>query len=300
MLRPKQSHREAIRLRPRSAISHFNLGVVLQARGQIDSARDSYQQALGLDPTFAEVHFNLACIFQEQCNFSAAATAYQEALRLKPDYLDALNNYGVLAQDMGDLDGAGKCFERIVRLRPDWAMGHYNLANVHKLKRMRCEAIACYLETVRLLRTYAAAYHNLAICHSEMDQADPAITYCQRGLEHEPNSAALRDSMGFALHTQGRGEEAIAWYRKAVALAPDHAERHANLLYALNDVPPIDPAALFSEHLAWARRHAEPLTASRPTYQRSSARSPAADRLCVGPFPPPRRQLLYSADSHGP
>jgi protein O-GlcNAc transferase len=261
LVEAEASHREAIRLRPRSAMSHFNLGVVLQARGQIDSARDSYQQALGLDPTFAEVHFNLACIFQEQRSFSAAATAYQEALRLKPDYLDALNNYGVLAQDMGDLDGAGKCFERIVRLRPDWAMGHYNLANVHKLRRMRREAIACYLETVRLAPTYAAAYHNLAICHSEMDQADPAITYCQKGLEHEPNSAALCDSMGFALHTQGRGEEAIAWYRKAVALAPDDARRHANLLYALNYVPPIDPAALFSEHLVWARRHAEPLTA---------------------------------------
>jgi predicted O-linked N-acetylglucosamine transferase (SPINDLY family) len=259
------SYREAIRLRPGFAVAHYNLGVVLKALGQVEDARACYHAALLHQPTLAEAHLNLACLFHEARDFSAAAAEYQEAMRLKPDFVDAIDNYGLLVQSQGRLDEALECFERVIQLRPNWAIGHLNRANVFKQKDMRREAIAGYLETLRLDPNYATAYHNLAVAYNEVQQPDPAVEYCQRGLSLDPTSALLCDNLAFAMHTQGRGDEAISWYRKSVSLAPDSAMLHANLLYSLNYIPGVEPAALFAEHLDWARRHAEPLTAlARP------------------------------------
>jgi protein O-GlcNAc transferase len=64
-----------------------------------------------------------------------------------------------------------------------------------------------------------------------------------------------------ALGHQADVTGAIEACRRTVELAPDHASRHSTLLYTLNFQPVGDAAALFAEHLEWARRHAEPLTA---------------------------------------
>src|SRR5262249_874154 len=46
-----------------------------------------------------------------------------------------------------------------------------------------------------------------------------------------------------------------------IQLQPTNASQHSNLLYALNYTPKLTAAEVFVEHLAWARQHAEPLTA---------------------------------------
>jgi protein O-GlcNAc transferase len=127
---------------------------------------------------------------------------------------------------------------------------------------------------LRLEPTYGAAYHHLAVLYNELRQPDAALECALKGLELEPDSATLCDNLAFALHTQGRGEEALVWYRKAVALNPSESKCYSNLLYSLNYIPGIDAASLFAEHRAWAERHAQPLTALAPPH----ANDPAPDR----------------------
>jgi predicted O-linked N-acetylglucosamine transferase (SPINDLY family) len=59
----------------------------------------------------------------------------------------------------------------------------------------------------------------------------------------------------------GQSSDAIAAFRQVVRLQPAPANLHSNLLYALNFDAAYDPPTIFAEHLAWAQRHAEPLTA---------------------------------------
>jgi protein O-GlcNAc transferase len=58
---------------------------------------------------------------------------------------------------------------------------------------------------------------------------DQAVIACQRAIEAEPQSAALRYNLGILLRKLGRASEALAAYRQAVDLKPDFAEAHNNL-----------------------------------------------------------------------
>ena len=51
---------EAIRLDPKHAAAHNNLGVALQDKGDLDGAIAAFQEAIRLDPKYAVAHNNLA------------------------------------------------------------------------------------------------------------------------------------------------------------------------------------------------------------------------------------------------
>ena len=60
-----ESHyRIALCLDPEVALYWFNLGVVVEDRGQVAEAIAHYEQALALDPAFSDAHFNLARLYE--------------------------------------------------------------------------------------------------------------------------------------------------------------------------------------------------------------------------------------------
>src|SRR6185369_5389878 len=44
---------------PRCRMAHYNLGIVLKERGEVDQAVEHYRQAVALRPDYAEAHYNL-------------------------------------------------------------------------------------------------------------------------------------------------------------------------------------------------------------------------------------------------
>jgi protein O-GlcNAc transferase len=254
-------YREALRLDPGFALAHNNLGTALKESNRLEEAIASFREALRLQSDCVDAHFNLGAALHVQKNWTAAAETYGEALRLQPDHAPALASLATLRQHQGRLDEAMELFERALQIDPKSAITHLKRANLHKLKKMVPEAIAGYETALRLQPNNPEAYNNLAVLLNDIAQPDAAIECCRKGLEQEPASAALYDNLATALQNLGRLDEAIACSRKSVELRPETAEGHTNLLYRLNLHPDYDPPTIFAEHLAWARRHAEPLTA---------------------------------------
>jgi tetratricopeptide (TPR) repeat protein len=69
-----------------------------------------------------------------------------------------------------------------------------------------------------------------------------AIPLLQQALESNPGDAAVHNSYGSALAATGRLPEAVAQYRKAVALSPDYPDAHNNLAAALGQSGRADEA----------------------------------------------------------
>ncbi len=272
-------YREALRLNPRLALAQVNLGAVLQHMGRHDEAIACYRAALAIQPTFAEASFNLGVALEAQGDASGAIAAYEQALSARPIYDDALVNCGQLLERLGRLDDALALFDGVIARKPDYALAHFSRANIFKIRNMTAEAIAALEVVSRLRPDYPAVYLNMASLWETASRPDEAVECCQKGLRLAPNDSALHGNLAIALHQQGRGEEAIAAYRRAVEFKPDDAAAHSNLLYALNFMPGVDAQDLFSEHLQWAERHAEPLTRVAPPH----ANDPSPDRrLRVG------------------
>lgn len=69
-------YREALQIEPRHAIALFNLGVVLEDRGDNGSAIQCYKLSIDADSDIAEAHYNLARLYVKQSEETQAIRHY--------------------------------------------------------------------------------------------------------------------------------------------------------------------------------------------------------------------------------
>jgi len=97
------------------------------------------------------------------------------------------------------------------------------------------------------------------LVHWKEERVSDAWLYCARAVAAAPDHA---EACGLAADIQARRglfDEAIAYYRRALALRPDLYMLHCNMLVVLNYVPGLSAQQLLHEHRIWAMRHADPL-----------------------------------------
>ena len=76
----------------------------------------------------------------------------------------------------------------------------------------------------------------------DQGKLDEAVACYRRALELKPDYAEAHNNLGNALKDQGKLDEAIACYRRALELKPDYAEAHNNLGNAFKDQGKLDEA----------------------------------------------------------
>jgi tetratricopeptide (TPR) repeat protein len=84
-----------------------------------------------------------------------------------------------------------------------------------------------------LMRTITE--HNLGAALQSEGRLDDAIEHYRRAIAIRPDYAPAYGNMGAALRAKGATAEAIATYQRALALRPDYPEAHYNLANALLD-----------------------------------------------------------------
>jgi len=88
----------------------------------------------------------------------------------------------------------------------------------------------------------AEAHSNLGNALKEQGRYDEAIAAYRRAIELKPDYAEAHNNLGNALKEQGRLDLAVAAYRRAIATWPEYAEAHSNLGIALKEQGLLDLA----------------------------------------------------------
>jgi protein O-GlcNAc transferase len=174
-----------------------------------------------------------------------AEAIYRQIIKVEPQHADAWHLLGVVAHQLGHWEIAIQLISRAITLRGNQSMFHYNLGEAYRVSGKLGEAIGSYRQTLRI----------------------------------DPNDPKASNNVAGLLRSLGSAPEAVAGFRRAVELQPERVEVHSNLLYTLNFDPAYDPPTVFAEHLAWAARHAEPLTVLAPPH--ANDRTPGR-RLRIG------------------
>ncbi len=86
------------------------------------------------------------------------------------------------------------------------------------------------------------AHNNLGVISSDQGRLDEAIAHYQKAVEIKPDYAEAHDNLGIALANRGRIDEALAHYHKAVEIKPDYVEALDNLGVALFDQGRVEEA----------------------------------------------------------
>ncbi len=126
-------YQAALQLRPGDAVVNNALGAALLASGEVDEATAHLSASLKARPDYFDAHYNMGSAMASQGNFSGAAEQFRDAVHLNPQDADAEANLGSALAQMGELKEAKSHFERALQLKPGHALAQENLQLVEQM-----------------------------------------------------------------------------------------------------------------------------------------------------------------------
>ncbi|MBT5551768.1 MAG: tetratricopeptide repeat protein [Nitrospina sp.] len=192
---------------PDIALTHNNLGIALEERGNISEAIAQYQIAIKVKSDFAPPHNNLGNLLFATKKTDEAIIYFNSALKLRPDYAMAHNNLGIALEEKGEIKEALAHYREAVRIDPGLILAHYNLGIILKEKGALEEAVFHYREAIKLKPDFALAYVNLGNVLLTMRETEEAITQYRLAIKTNPNLALAQNNLKIALRqSEERGK----------------------------------------------------------------------------------------------
>jgi len=201
--------------------------------GQTTEAEALYRVIPILNPLHAEASYNLGVLLQTRGDLNEAAEAYRHTIALRPDFVGAYSNLGTVLQDVGRGDAAIEVYRQAIALKPDFAMAHMNLGVALKEQGRLEEAVCCFRRSLTIQPNYDQAQANLGAALLEMNEAEQAVEACRQAVAVNPRSTIGYCNLGAAFKALNRLDEAESAYHNAVAASPDFPEAHFSLAQIL-------------------------------------------------------------------
>ena len=129
---------------PGDFLAEYNLGALLQMRGQYSEAAAVYRAALKAAPKNVTAHNSLATTLLLLDNITAPMAEFRETLRLDPRYLNARYNLARALAVSGDLMAASAEFAAFLKEKPDDAGAHAGMGIIEFKQRKYAEACCTF------------------------------------------------------------------------------------------------------------------------------------------------------------
>lgn len=189
------------------------LPVLAQAAPQADESR---------------IHFNRGVELQQKGDLEGARQAYEEALRLTPRRVDALANLGLVYLNLGRNEKAIEVLSRTLDLKPELTSVRMFLG----LARFRAGQFeAAHQELVKVLEAQPAhpqAPHLLGLCLLKLDRIEEGIRALEAALQVNPTNADAAYTLATAYVGVGEIEKAeslLEWPLRQKTSAEAHLVR---------------------------------------------------------------------------
>uniref|UniRef100_A0A914WQJ4 Tetratricopeptide repeat protein n=1 Tax=Plectus sambesii TaxID=2011161 RepID=A0A914WQJ4_9BILA len=170
--------------------------------------KDLYRSGAAVCPQNAKIHYNLGKVLTDGGLELDAVAKYREALKLNPMYDHAMNNLANLLQQRGEYAEAERLLLRAVQVRADFAAAWMNLGIVQTALGRWVEAETAYHTALGLRSPYPDCLFN----------------------------------MGNLYVTQNRQHEALACWRNATRVKPQHAKAWINQMILLDNIDDCEAA----------------------------------------------------------
>lgn len=172
----------------------------------LEGSKTCFAQCAELEVNNAEILVKQACVEMDGSNFDEALNLFDSALSIDPGAADALLHRANLRMLQQRAEDAKSDLQKCIELRPDHVLGRLRLASI------------------------MTAMNDVAGAKEQLESAEKL----------DPNSSEVQSYHGEIAFTRGELEEAQAYFKKAMKLAPSNPTPYVNAaLTVLNTPPPL-------------------------------------------------------------
>ncbi len=223
--------------------SFLRAGTANQRTGDQAGAERAFRRGLELDPDNAELHNALGWNLFQDGKPAEAAKEYQRAIAADPSHAKAHNNLALSLVELGRLPDAAAHFERSLELAPRCEI-YSDLGFTLAQMRRHGDAEAAYRKGLELDPDCPSAHLNLAIALTRSGSFAEAESHYRKALPANP-TAETHNGLGFALDRQGRTDEAVVEFERAIEIDPQFTPAYNNLAGSVARQGKLDEAATY-------------------------------------------------------
>jgi len=244
----------------------FRRAIALWRKGEKTSALAALTRAHQLAPQEVGYPANLAAAYVELGEWSKGEAAARLALSLAPQRAESWHGLGNALAGQQRWAEAAQAYEEAARLKPELPDGDRAAAQAWLNAGEPARALQGFLRAIsgvhgrddpELLTAMAGALRQL-------NQLDQPLELYGRVAQLLPHSAPAQNNLGMAYQSLGRHGDAIACYRRALALAPRQHDTWSNLIVCLNYSAEHGPADVLDAAKAFDREIGQLLRDARP------------------------------------
>jgi tetratricopeptide (TPR) repeat protein len=223
----------AVKLNPRDAVAFYFLGRIKNAQGQDGQALEAYGRAVAIKPDYAEAHVNISKIALDHKKFALGERSCRKAIEADPKLPTGYINMIMVLRALKRPEEAVACGRKAVELDPCNGVALSNLGSSYMDLDRYQEAQACFRKAIQYAPDFADSYYNygnsLRLTHS----LDKARETYDKAIELQSDRAIFYHNRAMVFEEQGRHADALADFRRAVALSLGHREHRFAMALSL-------------------------------------------------------------------
>ena len=235
-------YRTIINLEPNNYWANCNLGRSLLYQGKVEEAIPYLQNAIKLDPNVAEGYDYLGDAFIKQNLFDQAINAYNKAIELESNKYIYYHKLADILLLQEKYEQAINSYKKALKLNNEYAWSHCNMARALSELGEYENAIAAYQKAIALDPQQPDWVHQSLEKLLQKNQQTPQLA---------PDIIPEQDyfNLGNEYAEAGELEQAIDYYRKAIALHPDGIHLYQALADTLQQQGKLEESRLTYEQL---------------------------------------------------
>ena len=237
--RARETFENLTQKKKRFAPAYFKLGQVLATEGFFDEALAEYAKGSKYQDYSAQVLHELAVIFDEKGNVDGAIRLYQRVIEVEPTNAEAHFALGEILYASGDTTTAVQHYQQAVSLTPSLKDVFYEPLEPYFAGLMTSDEGMPSLEKAMLvLPDDPRSYFYAGTLEADAGNPQKAIEHYKRTIEiieSDPSHLQMELPLGTfndvylklgeLYHQQGDVDTAVAYFKRALALNPELANR---------------------------------------------------------------------------
>jgi Flp pilus assembly protein TadD len=242
-------YQKAIILDPTYVVAYNDLGVIYEAAGFPERAKESYFMAVKIDPAYLSSYSNIALFYEEQRDLERAAFYWAKRAELgsldDPWTQKAASRFKDIRTVLSN--------RPIADAREEDVLGLIKDVSVYKSVFNKADKVQAQNHLRKASQYYNKGKMTAAIKEAyqaqDLDQANPEIKEFIEKVDSDPASAAAYNDLGVIYEASGLSERAEESYLKSIRFDPTLLSAYVNIALFYEKKRDLEKAEFY-----WAKR----------------------------------------------